>query len=105
MKITIDIGLDDLLEEVEEYDYANDDYHTYYNYKDTEQLKIDVKQMLLDKVAEGIKGDYLWFSNIVRETLAKNKQEIVDGVIKEVSKKIINQKAIKDFKKGLENND
>lgn len=102
MKITIDIGLDDLLEEVEEYDYENDEYHTYCNYKDTEQLKADVKQMILDKIEKDMRYDYDWFSNVVKEILTNSKQEIVDGVIKEVSKKIINQKAIKDFKKGLE---
>ena len=54
MKITIDIGLDDLLEEVEEYDYENDDYHTYCTYKDTEQLRNDVNQMILDEISKGI---------------------------------------------------
>ena len=102
MKITIDIGLDDLLEEVEEYDYENDEYHTYCTYKDTEQLKTDVKQMVLDEISNGMRYDHDWFSKVVKEILTNNKQEIVDGVIKEVSKKIINQKAIKDFKKGLE---
>ena len=102
MKITIDIGLEDLLEVVEDYDYENDEYHTYCTYKDTEQLKTDVKQVVLDEISKGIKFDYDWFSKVVKEILTDNKQEIVDGVIKEVSKKIINQKAIKDFKKGLE---
>lgn len=102
MKITIDIGLDDLLEEIEDYDYENDDYHTYCTYKDTEQLRNDVTQMILDEISKGIIFDYDWFSKVVKEILTNNKQEIVDGVIKEVSKKIINQKAIKDFKKGLE---
>lgn len=102
MKITIDIGLDDLLEVVEDYDYENDEYHTYCTYKDTEQLKTDVKQMVLDKISNNIIFDREWFSNIVKDVISNNKQEIVDGVIKEVSKKIINQKAIKDFKKGLE---
>lgn len=102
MKITIDIGLDDLLEVVEDYDYENDEYHTYCTYKDTEQLKTDVKQMVLNEISKGIRFDYDWFSKVVKEILENNKQEIVDGVIKEVSKKIINQKAIKDFKKGLE---
>ena len=102
MKITIDIGLDDLLEVVEDYDYENDEYHTYCTYKDTEQLKTDVKQMVLDEISKGIRFDYDWFSKVVKEVLTNNKQEIVDGVIKEVSKKIINQKAIRDFKKGLE---
>lgn len=102
MKITIDIGLDDLLEVVEDYDYENDDYHTYCTYKDTEQLKADVKQMVLDEISNNIIFDREWFSNIVKDVISNNKQEIVDGVIKEVSKKIINQKAIKDFKKALE---
>lgn len=102
MKITIDIGLEDLLEVVEDYDYENDEYHTYCTYKDTEQLKTDVTQMILDEISKGIIFDYDWFSKVVKEILTDNKQEIVDGVIKEVSKKIINQKAIKDFKKGLE---
>ena len=102
MKITIDIGLDDLLEVVEDYDYENDEYHTYCTYKDTEQLKTDVNQMILDEISKGIRFDYDWFSKVVKEIFTNNKQEIVDGVIKEVSKKIINQKAIKDFKKGLE---
>ena len=102
MKITIDIGLDDLLEVVEDYDYENDEYHTYCTYKDTEQLKTDIKQRVLNEISKGIRFDYDWFSKVVKEILANNKQEIVDGVIKEVSKKIINQKAIKDFKKGLE---
>ena len=102
MKITIDIGLEDLLEVVEDYDYENDEYHTYCTYKDTEQLKTDVKQMIVDEISKGIRFDYDWFSKVVKEILTDNKQEIVDGVIKEVSKKIINQKAIKDFKKGLE---
>lgn len=103
MKITIDIGLDDLLEEVEEYDYENNDYHTHCTYKDTEQLRNDVKQMVLDEISKGIRWDYTWFSNIVKEILTEeNKREIVDGVIREVSKKIINQKALKDFKKGLD---
>ena len=102
MKITIDIGLEDLLEVVEDYDYENDEYHTYCTYKDTEQLKTDVKQMVLDEISKGIRFDYDWFSKVVKEILTDNKQEIVEGVIKEVSKKIINQKAIKDFKKGLE---
>lgn len=102
MKITIDIGLEDLVEVVEDYDYENDEYHTYCTYKDTEQLKTDVKQMVLDEISKGIRFDYDWFSKVVKEILTDNKQEIIDGVIKEVSKKIINQKAIKDFKKGLE---
>ena len=102
MKITIDIGLEDLLEVVEDYDYENDEYHTYCTYKDTEQLKTDVKQMVVDEISKGIRFDYDWFSKVVKEILTDNKQEIVEGVIKEVSKKIINQKAIKDFKKGLE---
>ena len=102
MKITIDIGLEDLLEVVEDYDYENDEYHTYCTYKDTEQLKTDVKQMVLDEISKGIRFDYDWFSKVVKEILTDNKQEIVEGVIKEVSKKIINQKAIRDFKKGLE---
>ena len=99
MKITIDIGLEDLLEVVEDY---NDGYHTYCTYKDTEQLKTDVKQMVLNEISNKIIFDRDWFSNVVKEVLENNKQEIVDVVIKEVSKKIINQKAIKDFKKGLE---
>ena len=102
MKITIDIGLDDLLEVVEDYDGENDEYHTYCTYKDTKQLKTDVTQMILDEISKGIRFDYDWFSKVVKEILTDNKQEIVDGVIKEVSKKIINQKAIKDFKKALE---
>lgn len=102
MKITIDIGLDDLLEVVDRYDCEDGEYHTYCTLKDTDSLKADVTQMILDEISKGIIFDYDWFSKSVKEVLATNKQEIVDGVIKEVSKKIINQKAIKDFKKGLE---
>ena len=58
--------------------------------------------MVLEEISNHITLDREWFSSVVKEVLANNKQEIVDGVIKEVSKKIINQKAIKDFKKGLE---
>ena len=102
MKITIDIGLDDLLEVVEKYDCDDEEYHTYCTVKDPDSLKADVKQMVLDQISNKIIFDTEWFSNVVKEVLTSNKQEIVDGVIKEVSKKIINQKAIKDFKKGLE---
>ena len=49
-----------------------------------------------------IKYNTDWFRDMVNGVLTYNKQEIIDGVIEEVSKKIINQKAIKDFKKGLE---
>lgn len=58
--------------------------------------------MVLNEISNNIIFDTEWFSNVVKEVLTNNKQEIVDGVIKEVSKKIINQKAIKDFKKALE---
>lgn len=102
MKITIDIGLDDLLDVVEKYDCDDEEYHTYCTVKDPDSLKADVTQMILDEISKGIIFDYDWFSKVVKEILTNNKQEIVDGVIKEVSKKIINQKAIKDFKKGLE---
>lgn len=55
MKITIDIGLEDLLEVVEDYDGENDEYHTYCTYKDTEQLKTDVKQMVLNEISNKTK--------------------------------------------------
>ena len=103
MKITIDIGLDDLLEEVGEYDWDTDTYdNSHYELKDPSVLEKDIKEKLVDEVYHNIKYNTDWFRDMVNEVLTNNKQEIIDGVIKEVSKRIINQKALKDFKKGLE---
>ena len=103
MKITIDIGLDDLLEEVGEYDWDTDTYdNSHYELKAPSILEKDIKEKLVDEIYHNIKYNTDWFRDMVNIVLTYNKQEIVDGVIKEVSKKIINQKALKDFKKGLE---
>ena len=103
MKITIDIGLDDLLEEVTEYDWDTDTYdNPHYELKDQSVLENDIKEKLVDDIYRNIKYHTDWFKDMVNEVLTNSKQEIIDGVIKEVSKRIINQKALKDFKKGLD---
>ena len=103
MKITIDIGLDDLLEEVEDYDWDTDTYNnSHYELKDPSVLEKDIIEKLVDEIYHNIKYNTDWFKDKVNEVLTYANKDIVDGVIKEVSKKIINQKALKDFKKGLE---
>ena len=103
MKITIDVGLDDLLKKVNDYDWDTDTYNnSHYELKDSSVLEKDIREKLVNEVYHNIKYHTDWFKDMVNEVLTYNKREIVDEVIKEVSKKIINQKAIKDFKKSLE---
>ncbi len=99
MKITIEIGLDDLLEEFEDAESGN----TYYEVKEDTNLKHDIEQDIKNTVINNLKYDSyrgiaLGVENIVKEC----KEEIVEKVVKTVSQKIIQTKAIRDFKKQLE---
>ena len=99
MKITIDIDLDDLLEEVEDAESGN----TYYEVKEDTNLKHDIEQKIKDNIINNLqyssyRGIALGIENIVKEC----KEEIVEKVVKTVSQKIIQTKAIRDFKKQLE---
>ncbi len=99
MKITIDIGLDDLLQEVEDYESGN----IYYEVKEDNILKSDIKREIKDNIINNIqyehyKGIALGIEDIIKEC----KEEIIEKVVKTVSQKIIQTKAIKDFKKQLE---
>lgn len=102
MKITIDVGLDDLLEEVEDYDDEGYYPSSHYELKDPKQFEYDVKEKIKDELFSSIRYPNDTFNSLIKEFLEENKSIIIDRVVNEVSKKISNTKAIKDFKKGLE---
>lgn len=102
MKITIDVGLDDLLEEVEDYDDEGYYPSSHYELKDPKQFEAEVKEKIGDELFKSIRYHSGTFDSLIKEFLEKNKTTIIDRVVTEVSKKIINTKAIKDFKKSLE---
>ena len=100
MKITIDIGLDDILEEVEDYESGL----TYFQYKDERTLANDVEEMIKAEIFNRF-DEYTYsydYKDTVSNFLDDHKDEIINRVVDLVSKKIINQKAIKDFKKSLD---
>lgn len=100
MKITIDIGLDDILEEVEDYESGL----TYFQYKDKRTLANDVEEMIKAEILNRL-TEYTYsydYKDVVSNFLDTHKDEIINRVVDLVSKKIINQKAVKDFKKSLD---
>lgn len=99
MKVVIDIDLDDLLEEVEDDESGN----TYYEVKEDNLLKNDIRSKIKDTIISNLhfdsyRGISLGIENLIKEC----KEEIIEKVVNNVSKKIIQSKAIKDFKKQLE---
>ena len=104
MKITIDVGLDDLLEEVEDGEYYGDEYYpsSHYEIKEPRQFEADVREKIANELFYSIRYPNGTFNSIIKDFLNENKTTIIDKVVEEVSKKIINQKALKDFKKSLE---
>ena len=99
MKIEIEIGLDDLLAEVRDEESGN----TYYELKDDDMFESDIKQAIRDDILCNIRYNTRDCNDIINNIIKENKDIIIQGIIDNVSKKIINQKAIKDFKKSLDN--
>ncbi len=99
MKIEIEIGLDDLLEEVEDEESGN----TYYEFKDKISLQKDIEERIKTDVVNRVSvNSWSNINNAIINIVNENKEEIINKAIEMVAKKIINTKAIKDFKKTLE---
>lgn len=99
MKITIEIGLDDLLEEVEDAESGN----TYYEIKEDTNLKYDIEQNIKNTIINNLHYDaYRGIATGIENIVKECKEEIVEKVVKTVSQKIIQTKAMRDFKKQLE---
>ncbi len=98
MKIVIDIDLVDLLKEVEDEESGN----TYYEIKNKEEFKEDIRATISDQITDNIRYNFSFeITQEIKKLVGENKNEIIDKVVKEVSKKIIESKAIHDFRKQL----
>lgn len=103
MKLKFELDLEDLL--TEDFDYFEDKNEL--RLKDDSELKDTIKQNIADTVVKCIERSFKHSFNyevqqLIKDLVNDNKQVIIDSVVKEVSKKIINNKQIKDFKKLLE---
>lgn len=97
MKVIINIDLDDLLEEVED-----DEGNTYYQVKKDSLLENDIKHKIKETVIERVHYDnYSTITMGIMNFIKECKPEIISEVVKQVSKKIIESKAIHDFRKQL----
>ena len=97
MKVIIDIDLDDLLEEVEDDEFGN----TYYQVKNS-MLEDDIRHKIKETVINRVLCDnYSSITRGINDFIKECKPEIVNEVVKQVSKKIIESKAIHDFRKQL----
>lgn len=96
MKVVIDVDLDDLLEEVET------EEGTYYEVKSDSGLEDDIRYKIKETVINRVHCDnYSTITNGINNLIKECKSEIVNEVVKQVSKKIIESKAIHDFRKQL----
>lgn len=103
MKIKFELDLEDLL--TEDFDYYEDKEEL--RLKDDSELKDTIKEKIVDTVVNCIENSFKHSFNyevqqLVKDLVNDNKQMIIDNVVKEVSKKIITNKQIKDFKKSLD---
>ena len=103
MKLKFELDLEDLL--TEEFDY----------YNETNELRLkdnsELKQTIMDKIVDSI-SSYIRYNcsysmdkevkDKVNEIIDANKQNIIDAVIKNTTKKIMDLKAIKEFRKQLD---
>lgn len=103
MKIKFELDLEDLLEE--DFDYCSE----------TNQLRLkddcELKETIMNKIVESI-SSYIRYNcsysmdkevkDKVNEIIDNNKQNIIDAVIKNTTKKIMDLKAIKEFRKQLD---
>lgn len=97
MKVMIEIDLDDLLEEVED-----DEGNTYYQVKRDSLLEDDIRYKIKETVINRVLCDnYSAITRGINDFIKECKPEIVNEVIKQVSKKIIESKAIHDFRRQL----
>lgn len=103
MKIKFELDLEDLL--TEDFDYWDETNEL--RLKDDSELKDTIKEKITDTVVRCIENSFKHsFSyevqQLVKDLVNENKQLIIDNVVKEVSKKIINNQKIKEFKKSLD---
>ena len=102
MKIKFELDLEDLL--IEEFDYWEETKEL--RLKDDSELKATIKEKITDTVVSCIQNSFKHSFNyevqqLVKDLVADNKDLIINNVVKEVSKKIINNKKMNDFKKTL----
>lgn len=102
IKIKFDLDLDDLL--TEDFDYFSENNEL--RLKDDSELKDTIKEKINDAVVNCIQNSFKHSFNyevqqLVKDLVADNKDLIINNVVKEVSKKIINTKKMNDFKKTL----
>ena len=105
MKIKFELDLEDLL--TEDFDYYEDTDTL--RLKDDSELAETIKDKIVDTVINCIERSFKYSNSLycevhklIKELVTENKQVIIENVIKDVSKKIITNKQIKDFKKSLE---
>jgi hypothetical protein len=105
MKIKFELDLEDLLEE--DFDYFEEKNEL--RLKDDCELKDLILEKIKDTISNYILNNYKAYQSLnyeaeklVKNIVDENKQIIIDNVVKEVSKKIINLKQVKDFRKSLE---
>jgi hypothetical protein len=105
MKIKFELDIEDLLEE--DFDYFEEKNEL--RLKDDCELKDLILEKIKDTISNYILNNYKAYQSLnyeaerlVKNIVDENKQIIIDNVVKEVSKKIINLKQVKDFKKSLE---
>ena len=98
MKITVDLELEDFLEE----DFDFDGVTNTLRLKDECEMKNTITQKIVDYITQNIRYSLKINPNdVIDKFIKENKQEIIDKVIEKVSNKIIVTKQIKDFKESI----
>ena len=105
MKFKIEIDLEDFLEE-EISEWESDSGQTLYKLRDNsgtlEIIKLQIIQKLVDDITYSIKYGSA-FTDEFKDFTNTHKEEIIEAIVQRVSKSLINNKLLKDFKKTLDN--
>lgn len=99
LKIKMELDLEDFL--TSDFDY--DEKTNIMTLKEDSDIIDDISRQLVNEIKNKVICSYE-FDKAIEKYLKENKDEIADGIIKNVSDRIIRTKRINDFKKTSEEN-